>query len=333
MKYDISAFEFNEELDLQYHKAWFLDATHAVPPWTPMVAWCWINYCRHGMQWAAEKLSLPTCKGWDWRLKNGAGYLTMLIVDDPKEIWSREIEFKKQILSFFGNYDKIWLGFINEMLNRYEQLKGFDVDNSPNIDLLEHFDTILDLNKRMWEVHFYMMYVVFGVYILFESLCKEFLGIDDTHSDFHTLMRGFDNKVFQADKKIWEFAQLADHLGLSDIFLNSAAGDYLKALEEREEGRQWLEKFRKFLQEDGWRANRMSEFNIPLWVEDPTPALVYVKQFLLKGGGRFPLDVERDRLVAERRATEIKLLEKIPVEQKKWFKELMEVAQKSSSFS
>lgn len=75
-------------------------------------------------------MSLLTCKGWDWRLKNGAGYLTMLIVDDPKEIWAREIEFKKQILPFLGNYDKIWLGFINEMLNRYEELKKLNVNNS-----------------------------------------------------------------------------------------------------------------------------------------------------------------------------------------------------------
>ena len=64
--YDIvPAFEFNEEVDLKKHKAWFLDATHSVPPWTPMFGWFWINFCRHGMQYGAEKLSLPTVKGWE----------------------------------------------------------------------------------------------------------------------------------------------------------------------------------------------------------------------------------------------------------------------------
>ena len=44
--YDIvPAFEFDEEVDLKKHKAWFLDATHSVPPWTPMFGWFWINFC------------------------------------------------------------------------------------------------------------------------------------------------------------------------------------------------------------------------------------------------------------------------------------------------
>lgn len=62
-----------------------------------MFAWSWINFCRHGMQWGTEKLSLPTCKGWDWRLKNGGSYLALLIVDDPEEIKAREANFKRQL--------------------------------------------------------------------------------------------------------------------------------------------------------------------------------------------------------------------------------------------
>ncbi|MDO9535832.1 MAG: PEP-utilizing enzyme [Bacillota bacterium] len=334
MKYSITPFEFNEELDLQHHKAWFLDPTHAVPPWTPMVAWFWINYCRHGMQWAAEKLPLPNCKGWDWRLKDGCGYLTMLIVDDPKEIWKREIEFKKNLLPFIENYDKEWLGFIKEMLSRYEEIQIFEEKTASNIELLEHFEKTLELNKRMWEIHFYMMYVVFGVFILFESMCKELLGIDDTHSDFHTLIRGFDNKVFQVDKKIWEFSRQARKAGLSNLFVTVDPKDYCEALDKTAEGKKWLGEFKRFLQESGWQANRKSfEFNLPLWVEDPTPALVYVKLYLQKKEEQFVLDKEREKLALERTATEKKLLEKIPLSKRKWFTEVMKLAQKSSAFS
>jgi len=332
MRYDITPFEFNEELDLQHHKAWFLDGTHSVPPWTPMFAWSWINFCRHGMQWGAEKLSLPTCKGWDWRLKNGGGYLALLVVDDPEEIKAREVKFREQLVPFIENYDQLWEDFLNEMLARYEELKKCDVDSVSNIQLLEHLDAAIDVNKRMWEVHMYMMYLVFGAYILFESLCKEMLGIDDTHPDFHKLMRGFDNRVFKIDKKIWQFSRLADEMGLGDIFLNSEPKDYLNVLQGSTEGRDWLEKFRSFLNEDGWRANRMSEFNVPTWVEDPTPALVSVKQFLIKGD-KFDLDKEREKLALERQEMEESLLNRVPQEQRQWFRAVMELAQKSSSFS
>lgn len=332
MRYDITPFEFNEDLDLQHHKAWFLDATHSVPPWTPMFAWSWINFCRHGMQWGAEHLSLPTCKGWDWRLKNGGGYLALLIVDDPEEVKAREEKFREQLIPFIENYDQLYENFNNELRSRYDNLKKFDVDNASNIELLEHFDELIDVNKRMWEIHMYLMYLIFGVYILFESMCKDMIDIDDTHPDFHALMRGFDNQVFRDDRTLWELSRQASEAGLGDIFLNMEPKDYMQALQEREAGQEWLQKFNEVVKECGWRSTRMSEFNAPTWLEDPTPALVSVKHFLQKGD-QFNLDVERERLSKERQEMEQKVLSQILPEQREWFQAIMELAQKSSSFS
>ena len=80
----VPGLEFDEATDFDISPCWFQDATHSVPPWTPMFGWFWVNFCRHGMQYGAEKLSLPTVKGWDWRFKDGAGYLALLIVKDPE---------------------------------------------------------------------------------------------------------------------------------------------------------------------------------------------------------------------------------------------------------
>ncbi|MDA8335058.1 MAG: PEP-utilizing enzyme [Peptococcaceae bacterium] len=332
MGHDITVLEFDEKSDLDLSPAWFLDATHSVPPWTPMFAWSWINYCRHGMQWGAQRLQLPTCKGWDWRLKDGGGYLTLLVVEDEEEIRQREAVFRERLLPFIEDYDGLWRNFVDEMLDHYGQLKAFDLDNADNIDLLDHLEQAFRVNRRMWEVHFYMMYLVFGVYILFETICKELLDIDDTDPRFHKLMRGFDNKVFQVDKKLWEFAGEARDTGLADIFLNEKPQAWMTRLGDREAGRRWLARFRSFLEEDGWRANRMSEFCDPTWVEEPALAMVNVKQFLTKGGG-FNLEKERETLVRERRQLEEETLARIPSEQREWFEALMKLAQKSSSFS
>ena len=56
-----------------------------------------------------------------------------------------------------------------------------------------------------------------------------------------------------------------------------------------------MKDFMEFMNEDGWRMQRMSEINLPTWVEDPTPALVNVKQFLQKGGD-FNLETERAKV-------------------------------------
>jgi len=331
--YDVvPGLEFDAERDLTQSPAWFLDATHSVPPWTPMFGWFWINFCRHGMQWGAEKLSLPTVKGWDWRFLNGGGYLTLLLVKSEEEKQRREVEFRKAILPFVRDYDGLWGGFVNEILGRYKSLKGLPLDTASNIELLDNFEDTIATCRHMWEIHMYMMYGTYTAYILFENMCRELAGIDDTSPLFHKIVSGFDNKVFQVDRKLWEFSKRAQNDGLAGAILESEPQDIRATLEKSDKGRAFMKDFSDFMNEDGWRMQRMSEMNLPTWVEDPTPALGMVKQFLLKGGG-FNLDEERGRLAKERLDAEKELLAKVPSEQKGWFEQLMRLAQKSGIFS
>ena len=331
--YDVvPGLEFNEKIDLKKSPAWFLDATHSVPPWTPMFGWFWVNFCRHGMQYGAEKLSLPTVKGWDWRFKDGGGYLTLILVTDEKERKERETKFKEAIRPFIDNYDKLWGDYVHEMLGHYTKLKGCDTDTASNAELLTNFENTVNVTRRMWEVHMYMMYGVYTIFILFENICKDILGIDDTHPTFHELLRGFDNKVFKVDRELWKFSKKADKMGIVEIILNNKTVDVLDKLKADDQGKKWLTEFQALLDEDGWRMQRMAEINMPTWVEDPTPAIASVK-FFLKQGGDFDLDAERMKQSKKRDEATIEVLGKVPEEQKGWFKTLLGLAQKTGVFS
>jgi len=331
--YDVvPGLEFDPERDFAQSPAWFLDGTHSVPPWTPMFGWFWINFCRHGMQYGAEKLSLPTVKGWDWRFHNGGGYLTLLLVHSEEEKQRREAEFRKAILPFIEDYDGLWGGFVKEILGRYEKLKALDMDKASNIDLLDNFEETIVTCRRMWEIHMYMMYGTYTAYILFENMCRELAGIDDTSPAFHSLVSGFDNKVFRVDRKLWEFSKKAQQDGLTDVFLETKPTEIQSRLQESSKGREFMKDFMALMNEDGWRMQRMSEMNMPTWVEDPTPALVNVKQFLQKGGN-FNLDEERAKITQQRKEAEKEVLSKVPHEQRGWFGRLMALAQKSGVFS
>jgi pyruvate, water dikinase len=324
--------EFDAERDFEQSPAWFLDGTHSVPPWTPMFGWFWINFCRHGMQYGAEKLSLPTVKGWDWRFHNGGGYLTLLLVKTEEEKRRREIEFRKAIMPFIQDFDGLWGGFIKEILDRYAELKKTDPDTATNIELLQNFEDTINTCRRMWEIHMYMMYGVYTAYILFENICRDVAKIDDTSPLFHKLVSGFDNKVFQVDRKLWEFSKRARQEGLADAFLKNEASAIRPKLEATDKGKSFMKDFMALMNEDGWRMQRMSEINLPSWVEDPTPALVNVKQFLQKGGD-FNLDEERKKISEERVGAEKEVVGKVPQEQRGWFQQLMKLAQKSGVFS
>ena len=328
----VPGFDFDESSDLEQSPAWFLDGTHSVPPWTPLFGWFWINFCRHGMQYGAEQLSLPTVKGWDWRFRNGGGYLTLLLVKTEAEQQQREVRFREAIRPFVEDYDGLWRRQLDEILGRYEELKRLDLDRASNTELLDNFEQTINVCRRMWEIHMYMMYGTYTAYILFENMCRNLLQIDDTNPLFHRLITGFDNKVLQVDRRIWEFSGRAAQMGLADVILHSEAKDIVATLEKSQNGRAFMQEFRAFLNEDGWRMQRMSEINLPTWIEDPTPPLTNLKQFLAEGSG-FNLDRERAELSLAREAAEKDVLARIPLDQRGWFTTLLRLAQKSGVFS
>jgi len=329
----VPGLEFDESVDFQVSPCWFHDATHSVPPWTPMFGWFWINFCRHGMQYGAERLSLPTVKGWDWRFKDGAGYLALLIVKDPAERKAREERFKIAIKPFIDDFGGLWKGFVDEMVGKYEKLKALDLDKATNTELLENFEETINTTRRMWEIHMYMMYGVYTAFVLFEQMTKQLLGIDDTSPQFQKLTSGFDNKSFQVDKALFDLAKKAQAMGLKDVFLSTSAVTMKDALNASQKGQEFLKAFDDFMEkEGGWRMERMAEINVPTWLEDPTPAFNVIKMSLEKGVD-YNLDEERKKHEAVRFATEKEVLEKIAPEQRGWFKTILALAQNSAWFS
>jgi pyruvate, water dikinase len=329
----VPGLEFDESVDFEISPAWFQDATHSVPPWTPMFGWFWINFCRHGMQYGAELLSLPTVKGWDWRFKDGGGYLALLVVKDPKERKAREERFRVAIKPFLEDFSGMWKGFVKEMVGRYDKLKALNLDEATNIQLLDNFEETINTCRRMWEIHMYMMYGVYTAFVLFEQMTKQLLGFDDSSPQFHKLMSGFDNKSFQVDKGLFDLAKQAQAAGLKDVFLSTPASGMKQALKSTQNGQNFLKAFDDFMEkEGGWRLERMSEINVPTWLEDPTPAFAVIKMAIEKGMS-YNLDEDRKKLEAQRIATEKEVLEKIAPEQRGWFKTILKLAQDCAWFS
>lgn len=329
----VPGLEFDEKDDLDQSPAWFLDGTHSIPPWTPMFGWFWVNFCRHGMQYGAEKLQLPTTKGWDWRFKDGGGYLTILQVESDEERHEREVKFRQAIRPFLENYDGLWNEFVQEMIGMYKTIKAVDGEKATNIELLENFEYAINTCRRMWEIHMYMMYGTYMPYVLFEQLCKHLLDMDDSHPDFLRLMSGFDNESFRVDRSLWEYARKLNDMGLGEMLGGVPPKEWETKLKASDKGREFLKDFRVFIDtKTGWRMERMAEINIPTWSEDISQAFdkmaIYLKQ-----GKEFDLDRRRKKLETEREQAEKAILEKILPEQRGWFSVLLKVAQNSSRYS
>jgi pyruvate,water dikinase len=323
------------EQDLKAYPCWYLDEAHSIPPWTPLSAWSWVHGNRYGDLWAAESIGLPLCRGTDWREIDGCAYMSPVLVTDEEDVRQRETRFKKHVELFVQDYDRIWQGAIQELTSHYDEFKAFDIDNAPAYKLYDHFEQVFNFNFRVWALHSWMMYSLYELYALFEDLCREPLGIDDTSVQWHRLMRGFENKLFESDRWLWQLYRRAMELGLDSVFKSNPTEHVLPTLEETEAGRKWLSEprgFRDFLHEHGWRLPRMAEFNCKTWIEEPAPAISFIKQYFAKGG-TFELDAKKKQLINEREEAEREVLSRFPQSEQGWVTMLMKAAQRAGSFS
>jgi pyruvate, water dikinase len=331
----VPGYDLIEEVDVPAWHSWFLDGTHSVPPWTPLYGYFWMRFCSHGTKYAAEEFSIPTCKGWEMRFKDGGCYNALNIVRDPEEIKTRSIEFQKRLRPWIEDFDGLWDKGKRELLGIYDKLKALDVDNATNRELHQHNCDMIAAYKRMWEIHFLGMYASFMAWIVAEDVCKERFGMSDQAQEFQDMMRGFDNKIYQTDKKMWEFSQEAVAMGLEATFRDNAADTILSKLQESEKGKEWFKQFMHYLETDevgGWRMRNMNELTEPYWLEDPSTPIDIVKDFLMRESS-YNLEEKRIELAKRREEAIESFLNRVDPEEKEFFEGLIRLAGKASSYS
>lgn len=328
-------FEYIAERDLPDMHSWFLDGAHSTPPVTPLCAWLWARYCGHGMKVGCNELSIPGCKGWEIRTLEGGIYCSLHVVRDQKEITEREIKFKQVLHSWLDNFDIFWEKSKHELLEMYARLKDFDVDSASNLKLYYHNYDLMRAYMRMWEIHFLGMYASFSAWSLLESITKERFNMTDRDAEFQDMLRGYDNKIYQMDKKLTEFQRLAGEMGIAEVFRNNEPHSLIQKLYESAAGKKWYSEFIKFLKTDdigGWRMRHFNDFTEPYWLEDPSIPLALIKDNFNKSVD-FDLDAVRNKLVKKREAAIAAFLTRVPCEEKEYFKQLLSLAGKVSPYN
>jgi len=332
---EVPGYDLIEEIDVPEMHSWFLDGTHSVPPLTPLYGWFWVRGHGHGLKYAAAELSIPTCKGWEKRYRDGGSYVSLHVVRDEKEIAEREVKFRLALRPYIEDFDGLWNARKKELLGIYSKFREMDVDKASNVELYHHN---IDLNMahiRVCEVHFLGMYSSFNAWLILEGLCKERFGMGDQDPEFQSMLRGFPNKVYEMDKRLWEFGQVAIEVGLEDIFRQNAPHAIIPKLQQTGKGKEWVKQFINYLETDeigGWRMRRMNDFLEPYWLEDPSTPISLIKDFITRGTG-YALENITGELARKREAAIAKFLQKVPPQEKAFFEGLIRLAGKASSYS
>ena len=334
--------EFWPERDFKKYPVWFVDFSHSYPAWTPMFIWSWVHNLVHGHIYGCNEAWIPETRSSDWREFDGMAMCTATPVPNEEEVAFRREKFYDFIKNDFEpNYDRYWTESKTAMNDRYDFLKTYDYQNASFYDLYKVFNDAWETNKKMWEAHFWFMYALYGAYWYFEDLCKQYAGIKETSTQWHKLVRGYDNMLFRMDKVMWELRNKAIEYGIENVFTDNAPEDVMAELGKTANGKKWLdEDLNRFLHGlgYGWRMVRMFEFIEPTWWEAPQMLMLFIGKYLVQDREirPFPLDAVRERLAGERPPVEKDILARAEAngcKDMEWFRCLLRLAQRTSSFS
>lgn len=325
---DYTHYRYDEEADLERVPYWIFSAGHTAPghPRTPMFDWMFMSTSNWGFKYAVDRLSIPTHNGIDFRSYHGYELITTTLPQSKEEIKRRSEKFREAIRPLIENSGKLWSDAKAELLGYTEKPKKFDFDKATWFQMAELFRDRCEAERKMYEIHHYFGEGLGSIYILFEDLCRDLLGIDESDPLFQKLLAGFDNDSYEVDRGLCRLSQRADELGLRDILLGNRPEDVISRMEETEAGMQWVKELRDFLYVHGWRMPLQMEYITPTWVEEPSSAIVHIQQYLEKGG-TFDLDEIRERQARERKKAEDEVTGRVPLEQRDWFRALMKVGQ------
>jgi len=338
--YGYSQFEFDEENDVKSYGAWFCDVAHGTPPWKPLYilqSWLWPGY--RSIQRSYEKLSVPTSKGWDIRLKDGYPYPSVMLTT-PEEAKERAVAFREKIRPFIEDSASLWDESKMDLLQTYEGLKKKhrldsyeSIKKLSNIELLELLEDYTVVNTKQWDVHMDFFVPVFYLFGLFEQMCRDLLGTDHSSPLFAKVMAGFDSSAFKFNREVWQLGKRVIELGLGELF--SQTGDdevLLSQLGASDAGNKWLGEYHGFLEVYGWRCDRMLDWSTPSWLEKPGLGIPAIKMAVATGGAS-TIDAKREQAEKERKEAEKELLAEVPIDQRDWFESLMRAAQVAGYWS
>ena len=186
-----------------------------------------------------------------------------------------------------------------EVIELTEHYRTTDFDGLSNAGLRDELKRLAEVRVRGGDLHMQAMRP-WGVALYgFVALVEQLTGLDGVEA--MRLVQGHGSTSIEAGIALWDVATIArsipavrDRISASDA---DGAGALMAELESLAEATPFIDAFRAFLDQYGWRSD-LFEFAQPAWAEDPTIPLGQLKGYLELEG--YDPRAQQSRLVEER---------------------------------
>ena len=281
---------------------WTLDLMHCPAPLTPLTH-ALIRYMyQDAISTAAAELELPI-RAMNRQI-NTYMYSAIYPSMPPEEMAAQGKRAEERLGAAMARLGDLWqdewLPEIEEHLAFWE---GFDLRGASSAGLLAHLDETLVRISRLWAIHFQIVLPCHTAASIFEDLYRD-LFAGESALDAYRLLQGFDNATLQADRALWRLGRAARASDpVRAVLETRAAGEAPAELARTPEGRAFLAELRAYLEQYGKRGDQVFELSSPRWIEDPTPVIETLQEYLGQpdrdqAAELAALAAERDRRVA-----------------------------------
>jgi pyruvate,water dikinase len=195
--------------------------------------------------------------------------------------------------------------FLPEIRGLLAAWEAFDLAGASDAELLAHWDVTMQRLERLALIHFQIAMPMLLSVGLFDELYTDLFGAENSLESMR-LLQGTPTTTVRMGHELWRLSRVAmDAPPVRAIIEEQAAADVLPALERDPACAAFLAEFRAFLNQYGHRSETWG-ISYPSWIEDPSPAVKSLKDFLSQQGRDLAAELqelvaERDRLIAEAR--------------------------------
>jgi pyruvate,water dikinase len=234
-------------------------------------------------------------------------YLTVaplpLSDEELEEIGKRfEQNLGKAMAGQGERWEQEYLPEIRGLLAAWE---AFDLAGATDAELLEHWDVTMQRLGRLSLIHFQIVLPMLLSVGLFDEIYTDLFGAESSLESMR-LLQGTPTSTTRMGHELWRLSRVATQsAAVRAIVEEQASADVVPALERDPACTPFLAEFRAFLSQYGHRAETWG-ISYPSWIEDPSPAVKSLKDFLSQQGRDLAVEAqelaaERDRLIAEAR--------------------------------
>jgi pyruvate,water dikinase len=229
---------------------------------------------------------------------------------ENKAIEAMSKQYLPNINPILDDLDGFWNQNLLPEVKRYlSEWESFDLERAAKPDLLAHLDRVITQAERIGVIHFTIHGPNIFAMSQFEELYCDLFGSEDNGASdalsAYRLLQGFDNMILVGDRMLWELGRKALTMPVvQQILEENAAADIIPALGGSAVGQVFLEELNAFLQEHGHRGSMYSAIGEVSWIEDPTPVIKMLKDYITQPDRDMEAELaadaaERERLVNE----------------------------------